>query len=150
MYDRITAGAVGGLVAGVLMGFISMILNLVGICDLCVINIGFSIFSTGQFGESTIFEILFGWIIHLVLSVTFGVLIAIMLTYFGTKFHILKGATLIALLFIVNMGIIGPMLGTIPGEAGIFDFYLMLFYHIIFGGLSSYIIVRYGNLKVVK
>ena len=150
MHDRITAGAIGGLAAGIVMGLISMTLKNVGICELCVVNIGGGILSINFMGESTVIETLLGWIIHLALSVTFGVIIAIMLTYFGTKYHILKGAILITLLFIINIGIIGPMVGTISGAAEILDFYLVLFYHIIFGGLSSYITVRFGNLKVVK
>jgi hypothetical protein len=40
LFDRITAGAVGGFVAGVIMGALSFTLFNLNICELCVIAMG--------------------------------------------------------------------------------------------------------------
>ncbi|WP_408956270.1 hypothetical protein [Natroniella sp. ANB-PHB2] len=147
MFDRITTGALSGLAAGILMGLISMTLFRMQICKLCIIAIGGGIF-TGQLGDLHIYGLIIAWLVHLALSSTFGILIATMLDYLGTDYYMLKGAALLILIYLANIGIIAPLRGTIPDSPEFFDLFLILLYHIFFGALTSFLVVKYSNLKI--
>ncbi|MBS4026903.1 MAG: hypothetical protein KGZ96_14710 [Clostridia bacterium] len=149
MSDRITAGAVSGIIAGIIMGLISMILFAANICKLCIIAIGGGIFTGHLMNNFTLEGYILSWLIHLALSGAFGVMIAIMLTYLGTKHHILKGAGLLTLVFIADIGFLAPLRGIFPDNQAYFDLLLLLLYHIFFGSLASYIFVKYHSKKLV-
>lgn len=149
MVDRITKGAVSGIIAGIAMGLISMTLHAVKICKLCIIAIGGGIFSGQQMEGYNVYGLVLSWLIHLALSAALGILIVIVLDYFGTKYHILKGACLLILVYLVNIGIIAPLRGVLPDHQGFFDLLLLLLYHIFFGGLASFLIVKYKNKVLV-
>ena len=145
MFDRITLGAVSGIIAGIVMGLISMTLHAVKICKLCIIAIGGGLFSGQQMEEYNVYGLILAWLVHLALSAALGILIVIMLDYFGTKYHILKGAGLLTLVYLANIGIIAPLRGVFPNNQDFFDLLLILLYHIFFGSLASFIFVKYKN-----
>jgi len=68
-----------------------------------------------------------------------------MLEYFGTKYHVLKGAGLLTLVYLANIGLIAPLRGVFPNNQDFFDLLLMLLYHIFFGSLASFLFVKYEN-----
>lgn len=98
--------------------------------------------------EVNSYGIILAWLIHLALSGALGILIVIMLNYFGTKYYVLKGAGLLTLVYLANIGVIAPFRGVYPENQDFFDLLLILFYHIFFGSFTSYLIVKYKN-KVV-
>jgi len=149
MYDRLNTGAASGIIAGIIMGLISMTLFAVGICELCIIAIGGGIFTGELMGKLFIDGIILAWLIHFVLSGAFGIMIAIMLKYFGRKYHILKGAGLLTLVYLVNIGFLAPIRGVFPDNQDYFDLLLILLYHILFGSLASFLIVKYEQKKIV-
>ncbi|MCK8818068.1 hypothetical protein MWH28_11935 [Natroniella sulfidigena] len=143
MFDH-AIGALSGIIAGIFMGLISMTLFRIGICKLCIIAIGGGIF-TGQLVELQPYGLIIAWLTHLSLSAAFGILITIVLNHFGSKYHVLTGAVLLTLIYLANIGIIAPLRGTIPDDPEYFDLLLILLYHIFFGSLTSFLIVKYGN-----
>lgn len=145
MFDRLNHGAVSGIIAGIVMGLISMTLHELKICKLCIIAIGGGIFSGQQMEGYNVYGLILAWLIHLALSAALGILIVIMLNYFGNKHHILKGAGLLTLVYLANIGVIAPLRGVLPGNQDYFDLLLLLLYHILFGSLASFLINRNKN-----
>ncbi|KJS80944.1 MAG: hypothetical protein JM58_18150 [Peptococcaceae bacterium BICA1-8] len=145
MFNLVIAGAVSGIIAGIVMGLISMALSAVKICKLCLIAIGGGLFTGQLMDEFNGYGIILSWFIHLALSGALGILIVLMLHYFGTKYHILKGAGLLTLVYLANIGVIAPLRGVFPDNQEFFDLLLILLYHILFGGLASFLIVKYKN-----
>jgi len=72
-----------------------------------------------------------------------------MLKYFGRKYHILKGAGLLTLVYLVNIGFLAPIRGVFPDNQDYNDLLLILIYHIFFGSLASFLIVKYEQKKIV-
>lgn len=143
MSNLVIKGAVSGIIAGIIMGLISMLLHAVKICKLCIIAIGGGIFS-GQLMEGyNVYGIVLSWLTHFALSGSIGILIAIMLHYSGTKYHILKGAGLLTLVYLADIGVIAPLRRVLPDNQEFFDLSIILFYHIFFGSLASFLIVKY-------
>ena len=145
MSNLVITGAVSGIIAGIIMGLISMALHTVKICKLCIIAIGGGIFS-GQLMEGfNAYGLVLSWLTHLTLGGLFGILIAILLYYSGTKYHMLKGAGLLTLVYLANIGVIAPLRGAFPDNQNFFDLLLILFYHIFFGSLASFLVVKYKH-----
>ena len=148
MDDRITLGATSGIIAGSIMGAISLALFTLGICELCIIAIGGGIF-TGQLMEGySFFGMLLSWSIHLALSSVLGIVVALMLKYFGDRYNVLKGAVLLTLVYLINIGMLAPLRGVFPDNQNFFDLFLILLYHILFGGLASYLIVKFQKVSL--
>ena len=114
MSNLVITGAISGIITGIIMGLISMALHAVKICKLCIIAIGGGIF-LGQMMEGyNAYGLILAWLTHLALSGSFGILIAILLHYSGNKYYILKGAGLLTLIYLADIGVIVPLRGVYP------------------------------------
>ncbi len=138
-------GLTSGIIAGIVMGATSMILYALKICSLCIIAIGGGIFSGQQMGGYNLYGLILAWFTHFALSGALGVLIAFLLHYTDTRYGLLKGAGLLTLVFLADIGIIAPLRGTIPNNVEFNDFLLLLSYHIFFGVLASYLFIKFSQ-----
>ncbi|MFZ5944762.1 MAG: hypothetical protein ACOYVD_11665 [Bacillota bacterium] len=145
MYNHVLAGAISGIITGIIMGLISMALFASKICKLCIIAIGGGIFTGQLMDEFNGYGILLSWLTHLAISGALGILIQIMLYYLGEKLYILKGAGLLTLVYLANIGVIAPLRGVFPNNQEFNDLLLILIYHIFFGSLASFLVVKYKN-----
>ncbi|MGI6227354.1 MAG: hypothetical protein ACOYJ1_13980 [Peptococcales bacterium] len=142
MYNYLLKGSLSGIIAGLIMGLISMSLHAAKICKLCIIAIGGGIFSGQQMEGYNVYGLLLAWLIHFALSGVFGILLAIILNYFVTKYYIFIGAGTLTLVYLANIGVIAPIRGVFPNNQDFFSLFLVLLYHIFFGSLTSYLIVK--------
>ncbi len=145
MSNLFITGTISGISAGVIMGLTSMALHATKICKLCIIAIGGGVFSGRLMEGYNVFGLILSWVIHFALSVFFAILIIIMLHYTGSKYYTIKGAGLLTLIFLANIGIIAPLRGIMPANPAFSDLLLLLFYHILFGVLAGFFIVKYRN-----
>ena len=72
-------------------------------------------------------------------------LIAFLLHYTDTRYGLLKGAGLLTLVFLADIGIIAPLRGIIPNNVEFSDLLLLLSYHIFFGVLASYLFIKFSQ-----
>lgn len=142
MSNLFSGGALSGIIAGIVMGLISMLLHAQKICKLCIIAIGGGIFSGQLLGDYNIYGLILSWLIHLALSAAFGILTATILSYTGPKHYFLKGAGIMTLVYLFDIGLIAPLRGILSDNQQFPDLLLVLFYHIFFGCLAAYLIVR--------
>ncbi len=149
MSERLKLGAVSGLIAGTVMGLFSMLLHGIKVCKLCIIAIGGGIFSGQQLEGYDVNGLIVAWLVHFALSALIGIILAMILDYFNNEYHILIGAGLLTLIYLANIGVIAPLRGVFPDNQSYFDLLLVLFYHILFGSMASYLIVKYQNKVVV-
>lgn len=63
MGDRIILGALSGIIAGIIMGLISMTLHAFNICKLCIIAIGGGIFSGQQMEGYNVYGLVLAWLV---------------------------------------------------------------------------------------
>lgn len=148
MPDLFIKGVKSGIIAGIAMGTISMILHALKICELCVINIGGGIFLGQQVGTFDIYGFILAWVIHFAISGALGVLIAFLLHYTGRKYSLVKGAGLLTLIFVADIGLIAPLRGIIPNNIEFRDLLILLSYHVFFGALASYLFVKFDKAKL--
>lgn len=148
--DRFTIGFFGGLAAGVVVGIIAMVMNMAGLCRLCLIALGGGVFQKELLqGTPSVGWIVLGWIGHLIISATLGVAIAVLLTYTGKKLAVLKGIFLAVATWYLLIGIFAPLAGYLPESPQWAELLLVLGYHVLFGGLTAYLITRYGSTEKV-
>ena len=149
MLEHLKLGAVSGVIAGIVMGLFSMLLHGTKICTLCIISIGGGIFSGQQLQDYNVHGLILAWLVHFAFSASIGMVLAMILNYFNNKYHTLIGAGLLTLVYIAHIGVIAPLRGVFPDNQSYFDLLLVLFYHILFGSMASYLIVKYQNKVVV-
>ncbi|MBS4031782.1 MAG: hypothetical protein KGZ63_10260 [Clostridiales bacterium] len=148
--DRATVGFVAGLAGDVIIGVIAMAMNILGLCKICLIALGGGVFQQQLLQEPVgLGWILLGWVSHLIISASLGVGIAVMFTYLGEKRAVLKGAFFGSVVWYLLIGIFAPLAGYLPESPKWIELFIVFGYHIAFGGLVAYLIVRYGNTEKI-
>lgn len=143
--ERVTTGFLSGLTGGIIIGIISLILYTTGLCGICLVALGGGIFQQQLLPRNVNFGwVILGFITNLILSGSLGVAIAFMLTYLGEKFAILKGAFFGSIVWYLLIGVFTPLAGYLPESPKLIDLFMVLGYHIAFGGLVAFLIVKYG------
>ncbi len=146
--ERLTVGFLSGLAAGVIVGVISLTLYLTGLCELCLVAIGGGIFQSHILPETAgLGWLILGVIDHLILSASLGIAMALILTRFGDNLAILKGAFFGSVVWYLLIGIFSPLSGYLPEAPDLAALFILLGYHVAFGGLVAYLIVKYSKTK---
>ena len=141
--DKVTAGGLAGLGAGIVTGAISSIFYSLGICRLCLIGIGGGIFRQQMLTEEVgLSWIIMGWVTHLLISSLLGVLMIYLLALTGTRYIVFKGLLYGAAVWFVAISLISPLAGYIPRGANPVDMAIILGYHMLFGVVAAWLIAR--------
>ncbi len=128
------------------MGLISLTLYMTGLCGICLVALGGGIFQQQLLPRNvSLGWVMLGFITNLILSGSLGVAIAFMLTYLGEKLAILKGAFLGAIVWYLLIGVFSPLAGYLPESPSLTDLFIVLGYHIAFGGFVAFLIMKYGT-----
>ena len=144
--ERATVGFLSGLAGGIIIGLISLTLYTTGLCRICLVALEGGIFQQQLLPRTaSLGWIILGSIAHLILSASLGVAIAFMLTYLGEKLAILKGAFLGAIVWYLLIGVLSPLAGYLPESPNLTDLFIVLGYHIAFGGFVAFLIMKYGT-----
>ncbi len=146
--DKITAGSLAGLGAGIVIGLISLILYLSGICRMCLITIGGGIVRQEMLtaDAATPTWLLFGWTTHLIISVLLGIFLTYLLYLTGRDFALLKGIIFGAAAWFIDIVIISPPAGYIPRSAADpGELLILLAGHMLFGLLTAWLLCRYAK-----
>lgn len=144
------AGAVTGFVAGMATGLISTGLFLMDICQLCLIRIGGGLFMRSMLTETSLAWTVIGWLSHLTVSIVLGVILAYILSFTGKDFALLKGAIFGAVVWVVTIGFISPLAGYISARPSPGDIILVFVYHVLFGLIAAWLLVRYSDVAETK
>ncbi len=148
--NRGTAGFLSGLAGGTIIGVISLGLYLTGLCGICLVALGGGIFQQQLLPANTSLGwVMLGFINNLILSGSLGVAIAFMLTYLGEELGILKGAFFGAIVWYLLIGVFSPLVGYLPESPNLIDLFIVLGYHIIFGGFVAFLIMRFGTTYTI-
>jgi hypothetical protein len=148
--DRATVGFLSGLAGGMVTGTISLTLYMTGLCEICLVALGGGIFTQQLLPRSASLDwMILGFITNLILSGSLGVAIAFMLTYLGEKLAILKGAFFGSIVWYLLIGVFAPLAGYLPESPVLIDLFIILGYHIAFGGFVAFLIVKYGKTEAI-
>ncbi len=85
----------------------------------------------------------------MILSASLGVATAFMLTYLGEKLAVLKGAFFGAVVWYLLIGVFATLAGYFPESPQLIELFIVFGYHIAFGGLVAYLIVKYGKTGII-
>ncbi|MCW3491669.1 hypothetical protein [Dethiobacter alkaliphilus] len=148
--NRVNAGALAGLLVGIVIGLIAMGMNMIGLCEICLIALGGGVFQQQLLQEPVaIGWILMGWVSHLIISIGLGIIFAFLLTYIGERLAVVKGAFFGAVVWYIAIGIFAPLAGYLPESPDPLELFIVFSYHLIFGMLVAYFIVKYGSTEVI-
>lgn len=144
--DKPLLGSIAGLIAGTVTGAISFLLYSMGLCKLCLVAIGGGLFSRNMLTKSVppAWTVL-GFVDHFIMSIILGVVLAYILHFTGTDYALLKGLGFGATVWYINIAIVAPLAGYIPKSPQPADLAILLGYHLLFGLLASWVIVKLGN-----
>lgn len=145
--DKMVAGGTAGMVSGLIVGLISTILYILDFCRISLVAIGGGIFMREMMAQKGFLWLLTSWAANLALSMALGIALVYLLVMTGEKFALLKGAMLGAVVWYLLIGIIAPLAGYIPPVVRALEPIMMLAYHLLFGVLTAWWIVRWGVLK---
>lgn len=149
--DKALSGALAGLAAGLIIGIVSFGLYTLNICRLCLVAIGGGLFTQQMLPQGTTFIwLLLGWVDHLVMSMILGIILVFILHYTGRDYAIVKGAIYGAIVWYFAIGIIAPLAGFTPPSPRAADLLVLLAYHLVFGMLAAWLMVRFGTWKAEK
>jgi hypothetical protein len=142
--DKVAAGGLAGLGAGIVAGAVSHILFALGICRLCMIAIGGGLFRQQMLTEGMgLSWNIIGWVNHLLISSLLGVLMIYLLVLTGRKYILLKGLLYGAAVWFVAIELISPLAGYIPPAPNPVDMAIMLGYHMLYGVVAAWLLARY-------
>jgi hypothetical protein len=142
--DKVTAGGLAGLGAGIVAGAVSQILFALGICRLCMIAIGGGLFRQQMLPQDApLIWTIMGWVNHLVVSSLLGVLMIYLLVWTGRKYILLKGVLYGAAVWFVAISLISPLAGYIPPSPNPVDMAMILGYHMLYGVVAAWLLARY-------
>ncbi len=134
------------MAAGVLGGSISHLLYISGILGVDLIAIGGGLFRREMLPQnSPLAWVLMGWITHLIISSLLGVLISYILYIAGRDFALWKGLLTGVAAWFVGIALIAPLAGYISATAGPADIWALLGYHLLYGVLTAWLLVRYAG-----
>ncbi|EEG78068.1 hypothetical protein [Dethiobacter alkaliphilus] len=146
--DKTAAGAGAGFVSGLVIGLISIVLFITSVCELCLINIGGGIFMRQMLTQNAlpVWQAL-GWLVHLSVSVVLGIILAHILSVTGKDWALLKGAIWGAVIWLITIGGVSPLGGYITVPPRPEDIFLLFAYHVLFGLLAAWLLVRFGSIS---
>ncbi|MBS4022008.1 MAG: hypothetical protein KGZ79_06265 [Dethiobacter sp.] len=149
--DRLTAGSVAGLASGIVVGTISQILHALGICRMCLVSIGGGMFLREMLGATApLYWQLVGWATHLIISGLLGVFTVYILVLTGREYALWKGLLFGAAVWFLSIAFISPLAGYLPRNASPADFFIVLAYHLLFGALTAWLLVRYAKHALMR
>jgi hypothetical protein len=132
------------------IGVISNVLYILNVCEVCLVAIGGGFARQRMLGEAEGFAwFVLGWVDHLLISMLFGIILSYILHYTGRDYAILKGAFFGAVLWLLGIAMISPLAGYIPPSPSALDLGILLAYHIIYGLLVAWLLVRFTRRKPV-
>ncbi len=142
--DRAAAGGLAGIVSGIIVGFISFALHLLGICRICLISIGGGMFRQEMLGVTAPMSwLLLGWVTHLIISSLLGIMLVYILVFTGREHALWKGLLFGSAVWAVDIMFVSPLAGFVPLNANPIDLFIVLGYHMLFGILVAWFLVRH-------
>ena len=110
--DKPVLGAKAGLLSGVIVGTVSAVLNVLGVCQLCLIKTGGGFFAREMItsNEITLWTFL-GWVNHLIISIILGIIWVYFIYYTGKDYAVVKGLILGIIFWMINYSFISPLTG---------------------------------------
>lgn len=149
--DRAAIGGTSGVIAGIIVGIISHILYVSDLCKLCLVAIGGGLFRRGMLPrtEGIMWQVL-GWMDHLAMSLILGTILIYILQYTGKDYTLLKGAVFGMIVWYINIAIISPLAGYIPPSPDATSLLLLFSYHILFGLIAAWLIIKISKRKHLK
>jgi hypothetical protein len=141
--DRSLNGGAAGLIAGAVVGALSLLFYTLGVCNLCLVAIGGGLSNKNMLARTVApaWTIL-GFLDNLIISLILGVVLAYILHFTGSKHAILKGMGFGAVVWLIDIVIIAPLAGYIPKSPQPLDLAILLGYHLLFGSLTAFLIIR--------
>jgi hypothetical protein len=145
--DKMVAGGMAGVVSGLIVGLISTVLYILDFCRISMVAIGGGIFMREMMVQKGFLWLLTSWAANITLSMALGVTLVYLLVLTGEKYALLKGAMFGAVVWYLLIGVIAPLGGYMPPVVRALEPILMLAYHLLFGVLTAWWIIRWGVLK---
>ncbi|MBS4030154.1 MAG: hypothetical protein KGZ63_01840 [Clostridiales bacterium] len=149
--DRAVIGGAAGAIAGIVIGIISHVLYLFNFFNLCLIAIGGGLHRRGMLARTDGFMWhVLGWTGHFTISLILGIVLIYILHYTGKEFALLKGAVFGMIVWYINIAIISPLVGYIPPSPDAANLMLLLSYHILYGLIAAWLIIKIVNRKQLE
>lgn len=148
--DRAVIGGVSGVIAGIVVGIISKILYGLNLCNLCLVAIGGGLFQREMLTNKSFMWHVLSWIDHLAMSLILGVILIYILHYTGRDLAPFKGAVFGMIVWYINIAIISPLVGYIPPSPDAVSLMLLLTYHILYGFIAAWLIIKIAKRKQMK
>jgi hypothetical protein len=148
--DKTVAGAAAGIASGIIVGLLSMALSILNICNICLISIGASMFTTTFVTPGFTAAYFIGWASHLAVSMILGVILTYFLFYTGKDYGLIKGAMFGWTVWFIGIALISPQAGFIHSTPDTTDIIIILGYHLLFGLLTAALLLRYAKFETVK
>lgn len=106
--DTMTIGTIGGLVGTLAMHITNYVLMSFGLVKITTLQIASALFMDWE-QVNTTYGVIVGAINHFFIGAIAGVIIAIVLKYFGKDYYLLKGLGVLGVMYLFAMGFILPL-----------------------------------------
>ncbi len=147
MRDTMTIGTIGGLIGTLFMHITNYILQSFGMIKITTLQIAAALFMDWE-QVNTTYGVIIGTINHFFIGAIAGVIIAIVLRYFGKDYYLLKGLGVLGVMYLAAMGFILPLndIATqIRSDTGSLLGHIISY--TISGIITTIIIYRYSEFK---
>lgn len=147
MKDTIILGSISGIIANLLKTIIAWVFNILGLTKFTFIHINAGYFVDERFVKTPI-GLATGVIGDFTMAAFLGVLIVLTLKLTGTDYAIIKGAGFGSVSYIFLFGIGMALDVTRVSIMTPLPNLILFFPQIVFGALTSWIAVKYGQIKL--
>ncbi len=142
MMDKIIFGSLAGIISGILMGIANSVTNVLNISNYYAIEVAVGIFSRGLYSPS-ISWLIVCWIAHLTIAMAYGVILCYIFYNTGKDYGLVKGLLYGGIVWLLNLGIIAPIIGyRVIQDLSSVDLLFSFVLHLFFGIIAAWVLIR--------
>lgn len=108
--EKVINGSLSGIIAGIVMGIAVSIANVLNVTAYHSIEIAGGIFIQEVLESPGILWIIVGWLSHLVIAMALGITLCYIYYFTGAGYALLKGLLFGGFTWLLNLGIIAPLI----------------------------------------
>lgn len=147
--DTIMIGAIAGLIGNIPKTILAWLFHIFGYLRYTFIHIAAGYFVPADFIDNPV-SLVTGLIADFTMSAFFGFIMCLMLHKYGTDYAVLKGVGFGAFLYMIFYGAFMALDITRASLLTPLPNLLLFFPHIIYGGLTCWIIKKYGRFHICR
>lgn len=145
--EKVINGSLSGIIAGIVMGIAVSIANVLNVTAYHSIEIAGGIFIQEVLESPGILWIIVGWLSHLVIAMALGITLCYIYYFTGAGYALLKGLLFGGFTWLLNLGIIAPLINyNIMERLDSLDLLFSFGLHLLFGIITAWLLIKFGPI----